>query len=73
VHPASGALGIKHDASDAEHLYEMKDANKSYSLKAEELHTLWVRAVREGKEPVFIVTFQDRGIKATMTITREIK
>lgn len=72
MHPASGALGIKHDASDEHTLYELKDANKTYTLKAEELHTLWIRAVRESKEPVFIVTFADRGIRATITITKEI-
>lgn len=72
VHPNSGALRIKHDASDAETLYELKDANKTYTLKAEELHTLWTRAVHEGKEPVFIITFKDRGLRATITITKEV-
>lgn len=72
MHPNSGALRIKHDASDGEHLYEMKDANKTYTLKAEELNTLWVRAAREAKEPVFIVTFADKNIRATITITKEM-
>lgn len=71
MHPNSGALRIKHDASDADTLYEMKDANKSFTLKAIDLHTLWVRAVRESKEPVFIITFADKGIRATITITKE--
>jgi hypothetical protein len=52
-------------------LYEIKDANKTYSLKAVDLDTLWVRAVRESKEPVFIVKFIDRGITATITLTKE--
>jgi hypothetical protein len=64
-------LRIKHDASDAETLYEIKDANKTYSLSADELHTLWVRAMRETKEPVFIVKFKHRGITATITLKRE--
>lgn len=71
VHPNSGALRIKHDASDAETLYEIKDANKVYTLGAEELYVLWVRAVRETKEPVFIIKYNHRGITATISITRE--
>ena len=72
VHPNSGSLRIKHDASDAETLYEIKDANKSFTLKAVDLDTLWVRAVREQKEPVFIVKFQDRSVTATISITKEV-
>jgi hypothetical protein len=71
IHPNSGALRIKHDASDAETLYEIKDANKSYSLSADELNTLWVRAMRETKNPVFIIKFNHRGITATITLTKE--
>jgi hypothetical protein len=65
-------LRIKHDASDDETLYEIKDANKSFTLTAEDLHTLWVRAAREQKEPVFIVQYKHRGITATITINKEI-
>ena len=72
THPNSGALRIKHDASDAETLYEIKDANKSYSLKADELHTLWVRSARESKEPVFIIKFKHLGMTATITMTKEM-
>ena len=73
VHPNSGALRIKHDASDDETLYEIKDANKSFTLKAEDLNTLWVRAVRESKEPVFIVEYKHLGITATISIEKDIK
>lgn len=72
VHPNSGALRIKHDASDEETLYEIKDARKSYTLKAVELDELWTRAARDAKEPVFIVEFTDRGITARMTITKDM-
>lgn len=72
LHPNSGALRIKHDASDGETLYEIKDANKSYTLKAEDLNELWVRAARDVKTPVFIVTFQHHGITATMQITKDM-
>lgn len=71
-HPNSGALRIKHDASDAETLYEIKDANKTFTLKAVDLDELWRRAARELKEPVFIVKYKDRGITATITITKEL-
>ena len=72
VHPNSGALRIKHDASDDETLYEIKDANKSFTLTAEDLNTLWVRATRERKEGVFIVKYNHHGITATITINKEI-
>lgn len=70
VHPNSGSLRIKHDASDDGTLYEIKDANKSYTLKSVDLDTLWVRAARDGKEPVFIIEFADRRVRATIQITR---
>lgn len=53
-------------------MYEIKDANKSFTLKGIDLDTLWVRAVREGKEPVFIVKYAN-GITATIAITKEVK
>ena len=65
-------MRIKHDASSAEALYEIKDANKTYTLKADDLNTLWVRAARETKEPVFIVTFVQHGITATIQIKKEM-
>ena len=72
VHPNSGALRIKHDASDDETLYEIKDANKSYSLKADDLNTLWTRAVRDQREPVFIVECIHHNIRATITIDKKV-
>jgi hypothetical protein len=65
-------LRIKHDASDDERLYEIKDANKSFTLTSEDLDTLWVRAAREQKEPVFIVKYKHNGITATITIKKEM-
>jgi hypothetical protein len=70
LHPNSGALRIKHDASDEETLYEIKDANKTYTLSADELFTLWTRAVRESKEPVFIVHYIHHNITATITLSK---
>ena len=70
LHPASGALRIKHDASDKETLYEIKDANKTYTMNGNELLTLWKRGALELKEPVFVIYFTDANITATINITR---
>lgn len=53
-------------------MYEIKDANLSFTLKSKDLNELWTRAVRDGKEPVFIVKYAN-GITATITITKEVK
>lgn len=70
VHPASGALRIKNDASDADTIYEIKDANKTYTIKGSELLALWKRASMELKEPLFVVYFTDADLTVTMTITK---
>lgn len=70
VHPASGALRIKNDASDNERLYEIKDANKTYTIKGSEVLALWKRAMVELKEPLFVVYFTDADLTVTMTITK---
>ena len=70
VHPASGALRIKHDASDEDILYEIKDANKTYTIKGSEILALWKRANTELKEPVFVVYFTEADLTVTMTITK---
>ena len=70
IHPNSGALRIKHDASDDETLYEIKDANKTYTLSGKELLELWKCSVQQLKDPVFIVYFTDSDLTATITITK---
>lgn len=57
VHPASGALRIKHDASDDEILYEIKDANKTHTIKVDELLSVWKEAAMAEKEAVYLVKF----------------
>ena len=57
VHPASGALRIKHDASDETTLYEIKDANKTHTIKAVELLSVWKEAAMAEKEAVYLVKF----------------
>ena len=61
---------MKDDASTDDTQYEFKDAAKSYTLKGAELRTLFRHAVRQGKEPVFVVFFKDADMTATITITK---
>jgi len=63
-------LRIKNDASDKETLYEIKDANKTYTIKGSDLRDLWKSAVKQLKEPVFVVYFKEYDITVTMTITK---
>jgi len=58
-HPNSGAGSIKYDGSDNETIVEVKDANKSYTLKGKELGDLYRHAAKEGKDGVFIIRFTD--------------
>jgi hypothetical protein len=70
AHPRSGAGGIKDDASDDDTQYEIKDANKSYTLQASEVHTLWKRAVKRGKDAHFVIYFKSVDLTCTLTITK---
>lgn len=70
LHPNSGAGSIKEDASDAETIVEIKTMNKSYTLNAAELMGTFQRAVRQGKDSVWIITFAN-GIEATITLMRK--
>ena len=70
VHPRSGAGSIKDDASDDDTQYEIKDANKSYTLNATELLTLWRRAVQRGKDAKFVIYFKSIDMTATLTLTK---
>ena len=72
VHPNSGAGRIKDDGHnrDTNEQYEVKDANKSYTLKGSELLTLFKRAVRRGRTATFIVYFTDADVTATITVEK---
>lgn len=59
VHPNSGAGHIKDDGSDEHRLYEVKDARKTHTIKADELRALFVRAVRQNKQGIYLVYFSD--------------
>lgn len=66
VHPNSGAGRIKDDGSDQERLYEVKDAVKTHTLKAEDLRSLRVRAAKQGKAAVYIVKFPGFELECTI-------
>lgn len=69
-HPMSGAGRIKDDASTETDQYEFKLANKSHTLKGADLYQLFVRAIRQGKEPKYVVYFDSVDITATITLER---
>lgn len=70
MHPMSGAGSIKFDGSDEETLYEVKDAPTQYTLKSDELKSLWKQAMRQGKDPVFIIQFET-GMRAVIEVEKE--
>lgn len=59
LHPNSGAGRIKWDGSDDQFLIEHKDATKQHALKAGYLKSLFMSAVRQGKEPLYVIKFSD--------------
>ena len=68
VHPNSGAGSIKEDGSDDDLLYEVKDCRKSFTLKAADLETTFIRAVRQGKMGCWLIYFSDRDITAEVRL-----
>lgn len=69
VHPNSGAGRIKDDGSSDSEVIEVKDANKQHTMVASDLEALYVRAVRQGKDPVYVVRFTN-GIEAEVSLRR---
>lgn len=59
LHPRSGAGPIKDDGSDDHNLYEVKDARRSFTLKAADLKGLMLRAIRQGRNGVMLIYFSD--------------
>lgn len=70
LHPNSGAGRIKYDASDEDRLIEIKDANKSHTLQSSLLNDLFVKATRQGKDAVYIVTFMDQSLYVECRVRR---
>jgi hypothetical protein len=65
VTPMSGAGSIKGDGFDADTMYEVKDAAKQYVLKGSDLDKLYREAVRDGRSPAMLVTFEN-GLTAVI-------
>lgn len=68
-HPNSGAGRIKEDGSTPDHLIEVKDANRTFTLNGEDLLVTYLRATRQNKEGVWIITFAN-GMEAEIHLTR---
>ena len=70
AHPMSGAGRIKDDASSETKQYEFKTVAKTHSLKGSDLLALFRRGVRQGKDPEYVIYFEDADITATITLNR---
>lgn len=70
LHPRSGAGRIKDDASTSDKVLEIKDANKTHSIKGSDLAKLHRRASQQGKNAEYIIYFTDDDLTATLTITK---
>lgn len=70
LHPNSGAGKIKDDASSEDVIYEVKDANKSHTVKSVELDNLLRRAIGQGKEAQYVVYFREHDLTMTCIIER---
>jgi len=73
LHPGSGAGKIKDDASTEDIVYEFKNAKRSHTLTGAALKALYSRAVRQNKLPVYVIHFEDVGLTATVSLTKERK
>lgn len=73
VHPRSGAGRIKDDASSEDFILEIKDANKTHTLKAADLDALFRRAVSQGKTPQYVIYFQSVDLTATIEFKRGMR
>lgn len=72
VHPRSGAGRIKHDASNEDTILESKEANSTHTLSGDYLNTFYVRAMQQGKEPLYVVRFKQTGIIAEIKLSKSV-
>lgn len=63
----SGAGSIKGDGSDENRVYEVKDANKSFTVSLNDVITLYTQAAKRGKEGVLVIEFPGYTVEATIT------
>jgi hypothetical protein len=68
LHPNSGAGRIKEDGHTDDFLYEVKDANKTYTLNGKELLTSITRAIRQGRQARWVIYFTAFDITATVIL-----
>ena len=69
AHPMSGAGRIKNDGHDEDHLYEIKTAKATHSVKATDLKELWQRAVQQGRDAIYLIEFGN-GFTLTGTVEK---
>jgi hypothetical protein len=68
-HPRSGAGRIKEDGSDEQTLYEVKDANKTFTLSGADLLQSYRRGAAQGRDAVWLIRFGN-GIEAEIHLGR---
>ena len=71
LHPNSGAGRIKYDYSDADAIFEHKDATLTHALNAKFLLGFFRAASRQGTRAVYVVQFAN-GIKLTGYVERNV-
>ncbi len=69
-HPGSGSGSIAFDGSTADDLIEVKDARKSFTLKASYVERFWKTAIRRRLRPVIVVYFSDIDTTVEMTFKK---
>jgi hypothetical protein len=70
-HPGSGSGSIKRDGSSPTTLYEVKTVNRAHSLSGHDLKRLYLQAIQQDREPVYLVHFLDAGITAEIRFSTE--
>lgn len=69
-HPNSGAGHIKWDGSDEDSIIEVKEAEKSHTVKGDLVEKLFQDATRQNKQGVYIIRFGN-GITLTGYLGRD--
>lgn len=70
-HPGSGSGSIKRDGSTIERLYEVKSVRLAHTLHGRDLRKLMMQAIQQGKEPIYLVHFEEAGITAELRLSTE--
>ena len=62
-HPNSGAGRIKFDGSNEDAVVEVKDANKSFTMNASYLNSIYVNAIKQSKDAVLLIQFPELTVE----------